>query len=235
MPDASTQTLIHNRRILQGRKKNFFDCEERQRFNNIDKIKQLLQESDLNKFCNKIGLKVSEIKLTPNDDNVREIPTKVMILPFNVSDDTKVFRWMVAKDVANMSFRKYRLIRKSLKTIYFEKIPGWKKVFNKQHEINDFFRLEEPNRKGFFYEPYKKIQFVCEKFLQSDQEFRDSGERTFKIKLSADSMNLSKKHLILLNFTFSLLNDKRNAMSVFGTFILGKHYERFRRFFNLRK
>jgi hypothetical protein len=223
MPNASTQTKDRNVRIFNGNKKKFFDCEKSQRFENINTIKRLIEESDLKKFCNKIGLKVKELKLTPNDDDIRDLPTKIKILPINVSEEDKIYKWMVAKDMTNMSCRKYRLLRKILCGLYFETIPGLKKVVTKQYEINDIFKLEAPNQNGFFYDPSKKISYVCEKYLSNDENFRESGERSFKIKLSADSMNLSKKNLTLLNFTFNLLNDKKNAMSVFGTYILGKY------------
>jgi hypothetical protein len=221
MPNISTQTRDRNYRILNGVRKNFFDCQKYQRFENINTIKRLIDESDLKKFCNNIGLKVSAVKLTPNDEDIRDHPTKVKIMQYNVREEEMIHKWMVAKDVTNMSFRKYRLLRTILNGIYSEKIPGWKKIFVKQNEINDFFKLEEPNQNGFYYDPSKKFTHVCEKFLSRSEEFRNSGERCFKIKLSADSMNLSKKHLTLLNFTFNLLNDTKNAMSVFGTFILG--------------
>jgi hypothetical protein len=224
MPNASTQTIDQNERLFRGNRQNYFDCERIQRYRNVEIIKKLIYESDLRKFCNNLGLKVTELKLTPNDDNVRDIPTVVTVSPINVSEDAKIFRWTVAKDLTNMSCLKYRLIRKIFKSLNFGNIPGWKKVMKKQHEINDLFKLEEPNQKGFYYEPSKKIQFVCEKFLLKNEEFLNSGDRTFKIKLSADSMNLSKKHLNILNITFNLLNDKKKAMSVFGTYILGKFF-----------
>ncbi len=86
-----------------------------------------------------------------------------------------------------------------------------------QHKINNFFNLIS-NESGFFIEPLKKIKYVCEKFLSNNPDF---SETKFKIKISADGTNLSKKNVKLLNFTFCLLDDKANAMNVNGCYCLG--------------
>jgi hypothetical protein len=45
---------------------------------------------------------------------------------------------------------------------------------------------------------------------------------TFIIKLSADGTNITKSSLKLLNFTFTLINDEKNAKAAAGNYILGK-------------
>ena len=47
---------------------------------------------------------------------------------------------------------------------------------------------------------------------------------TFRIKLSADGTSITKSRVNVLVFTFTLLNDVKNAQSVFGQMILGKYF-----------
>ena len=171
----------------------------------------------LSQFCASIGLKIDEIILSPYiESEISEI--KVTILPEKKNKDFRIFKCLMAKDVTNLSCRKYTLLKKTLKDINVNGIPNIRLITNLQYKINNFFPIQN-NENGFFVEPVQKIKYVCEKFLLKNPHFSKSY---FKLKLSADSTALSKKHLNLLNLTFNLLDDKDLAMNSVGCYILGK-------------
>ena len=213
--------------------KNYFECESTSKIRNQNRIRHLLQESSLRIFCEKIGLKILEIKFSPNDENevnddnndLRNKSTKLTFIPFNINEEAYVYQWMIGKDLTDMSNRKYRLFRKLLKSIYFGRVPGVKKVIEQQKKLHNYFDLHKnDNGFGFYFDPPQKIKFVCEKFLERNawnEEIIQNIGTTFNVKLSADSVTISKKNIKILNFTFSLLNDKRNCMGIFHTYILG--------------
>ena len=211
-------------RFLRRRRRKYFECDSRNQRINRNRIRNFLEGSNLEIFCQSIGLKVKEIQLVPIDiDNQEEDnPTKIIVNQ-NLSNDFKIEQWMIAKDLTNMSRRKFRLWRQILQKIHFDNIPNWRDVEERHHEINELFPLKS-NQKGFFLDPNQKFKYVCQKFLERNEEFRESGERNFKIKLSADGVTISKKNIKLLNFTFSLINDEWNCMGVYHTYILGKNF-----------
>ena len=106
---------------------------------------------------------------------------------------------MIGKDLTDMSNRKYRLLRKLLKSIYFGRVPGVKKVIEQQKKLDDSFTLHKnENEFGFFFEPSQKMKFVCEKFIERNalnEEIIKNLGTTFNVKLSADSVTISKKIL----------------------------------------
>jgi hypothetical protein len=110
----------------------------------------------------------------------------------------------MAKDLTNLSIKKYTILKQTLKEINGNSIPNINKILNLQYKLNDLYELRS-NDKGFFIDPIKKIKYVCEKFLLKNPEF---SETKFKIKLSADGTNISKKFVNLLNFTFNLIDEK---------------------------
>ena len=204
----------------QKKRKNYFDCSQsHQKY-----YKKLIIESeltDLKRFCKRIGLHIDEIKMSPHVKNRDK--TKISISPRKISKDFTIYKWMEAKDVANISRQKYLALKETLSFLNFGQIPGRDAVFKYQHQLNGFFKLKT-NDFGFFVNPAEKIRFVCEKFLFSNENHFDKGDNKFRIKLSADLTTLSRKNVKLLNFTFSLLNDEKNSMSVFGTYIFGKSF-----------
>jgi hypothetical protein len=87
-----------------------------------------------------------------------------------------------------------------------------------QFRINNLFD-PQTHEKGFYVIPESKIKYVCGKFLERNPGF-NSG--LFRIKLCCDGVSLSRTKINLLNFSFNLLDDTHNSLSVFDTFILGK-------------
>ena len=68
MPEAQTQTM-NELSFMRRRLKNYFECESMNKFRNQNRIRLLLNESDLRIFCGKIGLKITEIKFSPIDED----------------------------------------------------------------------------------------------------------------------------------------------------------------------
>ena len=219
MPSIETQT---DYLFLARNFQNYYDCSSTKKWHYRRQIKRLLAVSDLKFFCDKIGLKIQEIKLTPNDDDQRFVPTKLNVVPMNVNEETRVYKYMIVKDLLNISDKKYILLRKFLKINYIDHLPGIKRVNKQKTKIDESFILYY-NDFGFFFDPAQKIKFVCEKFLERNAEFAKSGTKKFKIKLCADGVTISKKNVQCLTFAFTLLSDIRNCTSVFHTYLLGKY------------
>jgi hypothetical protein len=181
-----------------------------------------LESSDLERFCDKIGLRIDEIKFTPNDIIGRNISPNLTIAPFYMSKEVKVYKWMSLKDLINISCEKYEILKKFLKKNYLAAPPCLERVRTQQLNLDNSFTLYR-NDYGFFLCPKQKIQYVCEKFLERNEEFVKSGNKKIKIRLCSDGVRLSKKHLSCLNFVFTILTDEKNCKSVFHTYILGKY------------
>ncbi len=219
---VNTETSSENIQNLNGnslrKRKNFFDCGISQKIRNKNLI--LMQTEALSNFCNSIGLKIDEIILSPKIDQLNVNDIKINILPYKMSKDLKIFKCLMAKDLTNLSIKKYSIMKQTLKEINGNSIPNINKILNLQYKLNDLYELQS-NEKGFFIDPIKKIKFVCEKFLLKNPDF---SEKKFKIKLSADGTNISKKFVKLLNFTFNLLDENETAMNVIGCYSLGIHF-----------
>jgi hypothetical protein len=216
--DESRSTNSHLPRIRK--RNNFFELSKSQRNKNKTLIRNEALRG-LNHLCKSMGLKINEIKLSAETMNDEEHDIKISVSENNFTDEYKAYIWMMAKDITNMSRKKYIILKKLLKKNDFDSIPGVQKVFKIQHKLNDLYQIRN-NDFGYFLQPSEKIKFVCTKFLMRNEKFKHSISKTFRIKLSADTVILSKKNRRLLNFTFSLLDDEKTAMSVNGTFVLGK-------------
>ncbi len=200
------------------KRKNYFSLSKSQKNKNKILIRNEAFGS-ISQICKSMGLKISEIKLS-SETNLEEEELKISVSESNNTKSYKAYIWLIAKDMINMSRKKYKILRKLLKINDFDQLPSSKSVFKIQHKLNAFFRLEK-NNYGYFVIPAEKIKFICTQFLKSNKEFKDKNSRTFRIKLSADTVILSKKSRRLLNFTFSLLDNEKTAMSVHGTYVLG--------------
>ena len=197
------------------RRKKFFECSLIQQKRNKKLIK--INSQALQQFCNSIGLKIDKIILSPLNDPQVDDAMQITVLPF-IKKSYKTFRCLMSKDLINMSERKYQLFRRNIKEIFPVDFPGLFKVTKMQHELNKIFTIYRIEN-GYFFNPKQKIQFVCKKFLESNEEFAEQFQ-LIKIKLSADSTHISKKNTLLLNLTFNLL-DSSEPVGVFGTYILG--------------
>jgi hypothetical protein len=200
---------------LLKRRKNFFECSDRQKYNHKKLIKNKTKlASHLSKS---IGLKLNEIILTPVHKKAQLLNNlpKVTVLPYEIHEKNSIFKSLIAKDMANLSDKQYVSQRKILKG--YQQMPCIDSIIKFKNKLNDFFEIRK-NNFGYFCNPKQKIKFVCEQFMLKYPDFSREG---FKIKLSLDSTTITSSNILLLNFSFNLIDDIDKAMNVNGTYILG--------------
>jgi hypothetical protein len=149
----STDSNYSNLPLIRKRK-NYFSLSKSQK----NKNKILIRNEALgsvSQLCKNMGLKISEIKLC-SETNMDEDELKISVSESNFTKSYKAYIWMIAKDMTNISRKKYKILRKLLKLNDFEQLPSVKSVFKIQHKLNDFFSLEH-NNFGYFVLPAQKI------------------------------------------------------------------------------
>jgi hypothetical protein len=222
------------------KRKHYFECQHAQQERNREMIKK--EAFLLNEFCKSIGLHIKEIILANyeidqepkkhknnqeihlNDNqiifkNTRHI--KINILENDIylkTDNFKALKCLEAKDLTNLSNEKYNLLRNKLSEIIPFRLVGLKQLYRLKINLNNFFRItENQNGKGFFVDPEHKINFVCRKFLEKT----GFQSNLIRIKLSCDGVNITRTKIKLINFSFNILDDQKNALNVNNTHILG--------------
>ena len=125
------------------------------------------------------------------------------------------FKHLKGKDLANMSYRKYKSFKTNSDSTH---MPGIKAVDNLRKKLDKMF-ITKKNSYGVYCEPSAKIQYVCQKFIEENEHVDDN---IFMIKLSSDGTNITKSNLHLINFTFTIINDEKRAKASVGNYILGK-------------
>ena len=73
--------------------------------------------------------------------------------------------------------------------------------------------------KRFYNRAKNEYELDPENALSLDQVIQND---TFLIKLAGDGCKISQTHTNIFNFTFTIMNDIKNCMSVGGNFVLGK-------------
>ena len=140
------------------------------------------------------------------------------------------------KDKSGTSRRKYDIQRKYLKRCNIN-IPANRKLAQyRKHLMDKFFILEQTkNGNGYKIENcFEKIEFYLNRFFKKKlREIESNPEAsltiqqtipndTFHLKLAGDGASLNNSQVNVLNFTFVIINDIENAMSVNGNYLLGK-------------
>jgi hypothetical protein len=217
MSDNSSLSSNNSNLSNIRRRKPYLECSRSQQKRNKELIRR--HANDLTIFCAQIGLKIDHIIFSTRDF-ARDLPRfKISVIP-NISKKYKAFACLKAKDLTNMSVRNYKLFRDTVKDILPMDIPGIALVTDMQFRINNIFHINS-NDHGFFFNPEQKLRYVVEKYINQNPQFAES-ENVIKIKISADSVTISKKNIILLNFTFNLIdNASTSSMGVFGTYVFG--------------
>jgi len=139
------------------------------------------------------------------------------------------------KDACNLSRRKYTQQRQRLKRCDI-KIPSHNilDTYRKQYQDTFFKTVQLSKGNGYIVPSEEKISFYIKRFynrakneyeldpanaLSLDQVIKND---TFLIKLAGDGCKISQTHTNIFNFTFTIMNDIKNCMSVGGNFVLGK-------------
>lgn len=140
------------------------------------------------------------------------------------------------KDKSGTSRRKYDIQRKYLKRCNIN-IPANRKLAQyRKHLMDKFFILEQTkNGNGYKIENcFEKIEFYLKRYFKKKLKEIESNPKalltiqqiipndTFYLKLAGDGASLNNSQVNVLNFTFVIINDIENAMSVNGNYLLGK-------------
>jgi hypothetical protein len=218
-------------------KKKYLNCSRQCKYDKKQRIQAEMYTSGVTEFCNRMGLQIDQLVLRPlearqeeQDEEIEEgqevdefqlqrSSIIISVIEKPITNDQKSFKGLNLKDEINMSDRKYELLRSSLKEFNPISLPGIDSVKKLKYQLNHYFNVKEnENKKGFYVDPEKKIIFVCKKFLEKNNNFQ---KNKFRIKIAADSSNISSTHLTLLILAFSLLDDIKTATSVHGCYALG--------------
>ena len=127
---ASTEQSFSRTRENFRRRKNYFECTRSQIIRNQNLIK--MHAEYLSRFCKSIGLKLDEIILSPNNEEMNESDTKITIFPNRITNDYKIFKCLMAKDLTNLSCRNYSLFKQTLIHVHGYGFPNINKILNIQ-------------------------------------------------------------------------------------------------------
>jgi hypothetical protein len=208
------QCTLENKKIFENRRirlSNFFDLQERQRFEVRRRIRKNFETSVA--FLKTYGLQIDKVSIVASDcldcDDF-----KIDIQDENRSM-TQLQEYLYLKDMTNMSDYMYETINSRFAHDWpkISQIKNFRKSLNKDLEKNIF-----SNTKGFYLSVEdwirKKIRFFKD-------THKNKSHHRFNFKISADSTVVSR-NLKVLNVTLTLINDWKNCTSQHGHQIIGK-------------
>ena len=206
-----------NNKALRKRK-NHFDLTRFGRRNQRVSIQEKI--SDLNLYLNSMGLQIrtvhivsknekkdEEVELTLNGKLISGKSEKVKIELLNA---------LKAVDASNISERAFHGLKK---TLHLNAMPSLYNLTRFKKRLNQFFELQS-NDYGNFVNARQKIDYVLKKIYKRDPSLVKNN--TFMLKFSGDGTNITKTSVQLLNFTFTVLNEKEICKTSAGNYILGK-------------
>ena len=192
-------------------------------FSLVDKLKEkkkLKKKLDqFNTYLKSYGLAFNKIQIYKHDIN-NEKDFDLEIESKEPAGIDKVALCQTARDVSLMSEKAYNKFRKTINPI--AKIVSLAKCNAYKKKVNEFWAIGNNLYGSFILEPLKKITDVCEKYIDKmgkktpPEPVKDN---TLNIQLCGDGVMITKTHLNILNFTFSLLNDI--DLSLNGFYSLG--------------
>lgn len=214
-PDDTKDDKNKTDKARLRKRKCFFEVGSEQKRLNRRLIHDKLDE--LNKDIANIGLHIDSVNIVKRVDG----PNKEVKLNINnkTADELKnqdfLFKTIMAKDCSNLSERNYKIFRS---TLGLSQLPTLKRLTKLKKNLNSIFKLST-NAYGAFVNPEEKIKFVIKQFLIREKE--PVQDDTFIIKFSGDSTNITKANLKILNFAFTLINEKQTAKTSKGNYMLG--------------
>jgi hypothetical protein len=133
------------------------------------------------------------------------------------------FKTQKARDLCNISQRKYFLFRQIME--FDTDVIAPDHSCNRIKKILDSMFPTVKNNYGFYLkDPIKKIKMGIECYIKKIQnDVVNENIDKIGIKFQADGTELTSKNMKHLNYTFSIVNDEKNAMSANGNFILGMY------------
>ena len=198
----------------------YFDASSDQtRLNHRNRLNEIL--INFKECAAQMGLQIDSMTLTrKTSENSFKLKPSCFVEKQNSSAKklSKLkYKVQKARDYCNLSERKYSLFKKLVELN--KVLPSINQCSLIKNQINSYFDLEENDMGFYLLNPGHKIALsILDYYKRNNNEIL---ENKIRIKIACDSTNLSSKSMKHLNLTFCLVNDKINAMSVKGNFILG--------------
>ncbi len=211
-------------KIILRKRRNYFEITREGQRKCRHNIKE--KTNELNLFLKSIGLQFKCVEIVRRNDNVDEDDVEedfeIKILDKTITkfrtEETKTLLLdaLKAVDEANMSEQSYRGFKKTMK---LPSMPTMYRIRAHRSRLNSFFDLRQ-NDFGHYVDARQKIEYVLKKIYKKDST-QIKGD-TFFLKFSGDGTNITKTSVQLLNFTFTVLNDKEICKTSSGNYILGE-------------
>jgi hypothetical protein len=222
--DLSDDNTKNNNLDIDNKKRQrkcYFDLSEIQKARNRRELR--VHYRNLAACAESMGLSIDNINFIKNEGKPRDYvncltPKVFQEKKFSQKVDM-AFKTLKAKDLCNMSYKKFTLFKNSLGLERI--IPANNTCDKVKEKLNKFFEIEESFDGIYLKDPIKKIQLVCENYYKLNNRKIQNGK--IMLKIACDGTNLTTKNMKQLNITFTLINDQKNAMSAKGNFILGMY------------
>ena len=207
-------------RIFSKKRKSHFSLNSRtQIYMNKKSIEDKI--SQVQEFCNHIGLEITSVTIMKYDNSIdTQEQRKPEIIYINKASGLETRKELIskalhAKDLSNLSDRGYNIFLQNFKSEF--NLPTIGELFELKKDLKTLIRTERIS-KGVYNNPLDKIIYVCDLFVKSNGNFKNNE---IILKLSGDSMQITRTGVKLFNFTFSIIDEREKPMSANGNYILG--------------
>ena len=165
-------------------------------------------------YLNCFGLSLHTIEIEPITESGFQL--KHADNTINIEKEDIALTVQKARDQINISGKSYLHLKKVFTKIPNVRLPGLTRVDQIKLKMNKFFEVIQ-SESGAFVNVQEKIQFILNKiYLTSNKKIENN---TFHLRFAGDGAMITKTRIIIMNFTFCVLNQKRsNAES---NYILG--------------
>ena len=193
-------------------KKNYYQATKRHQFRLkkviIDKLKQMQRE-----FLLPHGLEFRRVEIGPNDEQEEIENFKCDVVFINPNDDEVSLKNVIyIKDKNNISDDTYKSLRNELKL----KLPSLYELKSEIVKYDQMFEIME-NPKGIYIDIKKKLKEIISK---KKNKLQIKEDNILHIIFSADGAQIIK-HKLILNFTFTVLNEGKLAETASGNYTCG--------------
>lgn len=187
-----------------------------------EKIKFRRKFTQFNNYLRTYGLNINKIEIDNNIQN--QAHDFKLDISERRADINFASICQIARDKANISERKYKILRKHLmpigKLASLAQCNQYKKALNE-----DYWQVIDNSTSYYVFDILEKITFVCKKFFnrldsEDSKLCRQIKEKKkLDIMLCGDGIQFAKTRVNVLNFCFSIIDEK------LLNFNLKKYYE----------
>ncbi len=161
----------------------------------------------LNQFNNYLRTYGLNLKSVEIDDNVENEEGFKLQISEKADDLNLAALCQKARDSANISEKSYKELRKKLLPLC--RLVNLSKCNKYKSQLNNIWPVDNNSMGSYILDPVQKIKFVCNNFLNRlKSEQYDLKINKFNILLCGDGIQLSKTHINVINFCFSLIDEK---------------------------